>query len=202
MSAPSSRRSVRGGGNGKDQLTGGKDALSDMHRLLAAANVQPPYVLLGASFGGLLANLYANTYPDEVVGMVLLDSPFPDALSLERLVKPEDRYEALDAEDENETLERISHFKVFKASQRYIEHEPAIPVTYFSSIPESDAVIGLPAYDKRILKLQEAYAKRFSPGRYLRVDAPHFMEAAIPEQITKELRRVIASADTRPGSTN
>ena len=84
-----------------------------MHRLLAAANVQSPYVLLGASFGGLLANLYANTYPDEVVGMVLLDSPFPDALSLERLVKPEDRYEALNAEDENETLDRISHFKVF-----------------------------------------------------------------------------------------
>ena len=165
-----------------------------MRRLLAAANVKPPYVLLGASFGGLLANLYANTYPDEVVGMVLLDSPFPDALSLEHLVKPEDRYEASDAEDENESLERISHFKVLKASQRYIGNEPAIPLTYFSSIPESDAVIGQPEYDKRILKLQEAYAKRFSPGRYLRVDSPHFMEVAIPEQITKELRRVIASA--------
>ena len=179
-----------------------KDALSDMRRLLAAANVQPPYVLLGASFGGLLANLYANSYPDEVVGMVLLDSPFPDTLSLEHLVKPEDRYEAFVAEDENESLERISHFKVFKASQRHIGKEPAIPVTYLSSIPESDALIGQPEYDKRILKLQEAYAKRFSPGRYLRVDAPHFMEVAIPEQITKELRRVIASADTRSGSTN
>ena len=169
------------------------DALNDMRRLLAAAKVEPPYVLLGASFGGLLAYLYANTNPDEVVGMVLLDSPFPDALSLEHLVKPEDRYEAVDAEDENESLERISHFKAFKASQRYIGKEPAIPVTYFSSIPESDAVIGQPEYDKRILKLQEAYAKRFSPGRYLRVDAPHFMEVAIPEQITKELRRVIAA---------
>jgi pimeloyl-ACP methyl ester carboxylesterase len=179
-----------------------KDALSDMRRLLAAADVKPPYVLLGASFGGLPAYLYANTYPDEVVGMVLLDSMFPDALSLEHLVTPEDRYEASDAEDENESLERISHYKVLKASQPYIGKEPAIPVTYLSSIPESDAVIGQPEYDKRILKLQEAYVKRFSPGRYLRVDAPHFMEAAIPEQITKELRRVIASADTRSGSTN
>jgi hypothetical protein len=36
--------------------------------------------------------------------------------------------------------------------------------------------------------------KRFSPGRYVRVDAPHFMEVAIPEQIAEELRRVIAAA--------
>jgi pimeloyl-ACP methyl ester carboxylesterase len=173
-----------------------KDALSDMRRLLAAADVRPPYVLLGASFGGLLAYLYANTHPDEVAGMVLLDSPFPDALSLEHLVKPEDRYEASVAEDENESLERISHFKVLEASQRYIGKEPAIPVTYLSSIPESDAVIGQPEYDKKILRLQKAYVERFSPGRYLRVDAPHFMERAIPEKIAKELRRVIASPDS------
>jgi len=36
------------------------DAMRDLHRLLAAAGVDPPYVLLGASFGGLLAYLYAN----------------------------------------------------------------------------------------------------------------------------------------------
>ena len=60
-----------------------EDALTDMRRLLAAAKVEPPYVLLGASFGGLLSYLYANTYPDEVVGMVLLDSMFPDELSLD-----------------------------------------------------------------------------------------------------------------------
>ena len=129
--------------------------------------------------------------------MVLLDSPFPDELSLEGLIKPADRYKAFAREDENESLERISHYKVLKASQPYIGNEPAIPVTYLSSIPESDAVVGIPEYDKKVLRLQKAYAERFSPGRYLRVDSPHFMEAAIPEKITEELRRVIAAAGTR-----
>ena len=159
-----------------------KDAIGDLHALLAAADVGPPYVLVGASFGGLLSYLYANTYPDDVVGMVLLDSQFPDELALEHLFKPEDRYMASDAEDENESLEPISHFKVFNASEPYIGKEPAIPVTNLSSIPEGFDVndFNIPEYDRKILGLQKAYVERFAPGRYVRVDAPHFMEEAIP----------------------
>ena len=174
-----------------------KDALSDMHELLGAAHVEPPYVLLGASFGGLLAYLYANTYPNEVVGMVLLDSMFPDELALDPLFKPADRYRAFSAKDENDSLERISHYKVLRASQPYIGQEPEIPVTYLSSIPEGYDVndYGIPEYDKKILDLQKAYVERFSPGRYVRVHSPHFMEVAIPERITNELRRVIEASD-------
>jgi pimeloyl-ACP methyl ester carboxylesterase len=177
-----------------------QDALNDMRRMLAAADVEPPYVLLGASFGGMLAYLYANAHPDEVVGMVLLDSMFPDELSLDGLFPPTQRFKAFDAEDEA-SLERISHFKVIRAGQRYIGKEPAIPVTYLSSIPEGYDVndFGIPEYDRRILALQKAYVERFSPGRYLRVDAPHFMEVAIPERITAELRRVIAAAKVGSG---
>ena len=40
----------------------------DLHELLEVAGVDSPYVLLGASFGGVLADVYASTYPLEVVG--------------------------------------------------------------------------------------------------------------------------------------
>ena len=82
------------------------DAVNDLHDLLATAQVKPPYVLLGASFGGLLSYLYANLHSDEVVGMVLLDSPFPDELTLEHLFQPKDRYEAFDEEDGARPRER------------------------------------------------------------------------------------------------
>jgi pimeloyl-ACP methyl ester carboxylesterase len=172
------------------------DALDDMRRLLAAAHVTPPYVLLGASFGGLLAYLYANIHPDEVVGMVLLDSGFPDELRLERLFKPHDRLKGSSADDERNSLERISEYKVYRAAQRYIGKEPAIPVTYLSSIPEGFDVndFGIPEYNRRILGLQKAFVERFSPGRYVRVQAPHFMEVVLADRIDDELRRVIAAA--------
>jgi pimeloyl-ACP methyl ester carboxylesterase len=46
----------------------------ELHALLETAGVRPPYVLVGQSAGGILARLYALTYPSDVVGMVLVES--------------------------------------------------------------------------------------------------------------------------------
>jgi pimeloyl-ACP methyl ester carboxylesterase len=46
----------------------------DLHTLLQRAGVPPPYVLAGASFGGVNSRVYAGLYPDEVAGLVLIDS--------------------------------------------------------------------------------------------------------------------------------
>lgn len=51
-----------------------KNAVEDLHALLAVAKVQGPFVLVAHSYGGLVARLYAATYPDEVVGLVLIDT--------------------------------------------------------------------------------------------------------------------------------
>jgi hypothetical protein len=49
-------------------------AVNDLHTLLQVAGVSGPYVLAGASMGGLIAREYAHRFPSDVVGMVLLDS--------------------------------------------------------------------------------------------------------------------------------
>jgi pimeloyl-ACP methyl ester carboxylesterase len=41
---------------------------------LVAAQVQGPYVIVGHSYGGLIARLYASTCPDAVAGLVLEDA--------------------------------------------------------------------------------------------------------------------------------
>ncbi len=51
-----------------------QDLVKDLHTLLQTAKVPGPYVLAAHSFGGLFVRLYASTYPDEVVGMVLVDA--------------------------------------------------------------------------------------------------------------------------------
>lgn len=53
--------------------------VDDLHRLLRAAQIEPPYVLVGHSYGGMSMRLYADVYRDDVVGMVLVD---PSAVDL------------------------------------------------------------------------------------------------------------------------
>jgi pimeloyl-ACP methyl ester carboxylesterase len=64
------------------------DIADDLHKLLRAAGVPPPYVLVGHSFGGFNIRVFAARNRSEVAGMVLVDSadeftypgPMPDSL--------------------------------------------------------------------------------------------------------------------------
>lgn len=56
------------------QPTTAMAGVADLHALLRAAGVPGPYVLAGHSLGGFVARMYASIYPDEVVGMVVLDA--------------------------------------------------------------------------------------------------------------------------------
>lgn len=47
---------------------------ADLHALVAAADIRTPFVIVGHSYGGLVARLYAMTYPADVDGMVLVDA--------------------------------------------------------------------------------------------------------------------------------
>src|SRR5579863_1533802 len=50
----------------------------ELHALLQAAQVPPPYILVGHSMGGYDVRLFASLYRNEVAGMVLIDASHPD----------------------------------------------------------------------------------------------------------------------------
>jgi pimeloyl-ACP methyl ester carboxylesterase len=55
-----------------------RQIIKELHTLLGNAGVRGPYVLVGHSFGGTNMQVYASQYPDEVAGMVLVDSALED----------------------------------------------------------------------------------------------------------------------------
>jgi len=64
-----------------------QDIADDLHTLLDEAHIGGPYILVGHSIGGLHVRLYASRYPQDVAGMVLVDSSHPDQFArwLDRL---------------------------------------------------------------------------------------------------------------------
>jgi pimeloyl-ACP methyl ester carboxylesterase len=70
----------RAGQAWSDSAPGPKDGVqvaADLHILLSRAGEPGPYVLAGHSVGGTYAMVYAAEYPDDVAGLVLLDSASP-----------------------------------------------------------------------------------------------------------------------------
>ncbi|MEA5553383.1 alpha/beta hydrolase [Anabaena cylindrica UHCC 0172] len=50
-----------------------EEIVKELHILLKKAEIEPPYILVGDSFGSYNMRLYAHHFPEEVVGMVLTD---------------------------------------------------------------------------------------------------------------------------------
>jgi pimeloyl-ACP methyl ester carboxylesterase len=70
-------RPGRGWSDPTDTPQDGSRVAANLHTLLHAAHVPGPYLLAGHSFGGLYVLTYAAHYPDDVSGMVLIDSTSP-----------------------------------------------------------------------------------------------------------------------------
>jgi pimeloyl-ACP methyl ester carboxylesterase len=54
-----------------------KRAVAELRRVLKSANLAPPYILVGHSFGGFNVRYFAAKHPQEVSGMVLIESSYP-----------------------------------------------------------------------------------------------------------------------------
>ncbi|WP_166000320.1 alpha/beta hydrolase [Bacillus sp. Cs-700] len=50
------------------------EMVKELKELLEEMSITPPYLLVGHSFGGVNARLYASKYPDDVSGLILVDS--------------------------------------------------------------------------------------------------------------------------------
>lgn len=50
----------------------------DLHKLIQALDIETPLVLAGHRYGGMFVRKYAEKYPDDIAGLVLVDSSHPD----------------------------------------------------------------------------------------------------------------------------
>jgi pimeloyl-ACP methyl ester carboxylesterase len=116
----------RSGLGWSDRGTGAMDAATsatELHTALGAAGIGPPYVLAGHSYGGLVVRMFADRYPDEVAGLVLVDASHPDqwahipASRDGRTVAIGNRVTAL--------LARVGLLRLFRAERPFIAGLPA-----------------------------------------------------------------------------
>lgn len=111
------------------------DAVEDLNALLGTAGIEAPYVLVGFSFGGAIAQLYAATHPDDIAGLVLVESNHPlEVEQFEEHLTPaqieEDRAAML---DNPEQMDILVSFEQLQAAGS-LPNVPLVVVT--AGIPE------------------------------------------------------------------
>jgi pimeloyl-ACP methyl ester carboxylesterase len=77
----------RGGAGGSEPAPLPRDSehiASELHTALRNAGVEPPYVLVGQSIGGIHARVFAHRYPADMAGLVLVE-PTPEDFEAELL---------------------------------------------------------------------------------------------------------------------
>ncbi|MEO8506876.1 MAG: alpha/beta hydrolase [Betaproteobacteria bacterium] len=175
------------------------EGVADLHALLAAAHAQGPYVIVGHSYGGLIARLYVSTYPDAVAGLVL-----EDALS-------EGLYDRLTAA-QREVLEAINSLPepVYTVSSfaQVIAAPPAraMPMVILTAdlppisaddvasgvLPPSVTVEFVNALWSAQIAAQTALARLFPSARHItNTNSHHYIHLEQPQIVIDAIREVV-----------
>jgi len=88
--------------------------ITEFRTALKKANIPAPYILVGHSFGGLNAQLWAGLYPDEVLGVILVDSSHED--HFEKLPMPQLNHTAMMLASRLGIARLVTHLPVYKKS--------------------------------------------------------------------------------------
>lgn len=186
------------------------DIVSDLHTMLQNAEVPGPYVLVAHSAGGMMSRLYASTYPEEVVGMVLLDTSnengfieFKKALSPEQWTEFEaaavNNPELLDAYPEAEfiwtaPLEDDPNCAQVRQAQVDSPLRPMPLVVLKHGIPFADPFPGWPSdeMEQIMLELQEDLVALVPDARYGVAElSGHNIHQDQPELVIEAVRQVV-----------
>lgn len=171
----------------------GADSVRDLHGLLDAAAVPGPYLLVGFSFGGLLAIMYAGTYPDRVVGLVSLDGSLPTDDAVDQLIPKDERAQVMAEQEANQ--ERVEFYPTVDEAKPLVAKVPDVPVIYLAArpveLPPTWPVQRMRAF---IAAKQAQFTKAVPNGRLVEVQSSHDIDLERPELVIKEINRILKTA--------
>jgi pimeloyl-ACP methyl ester carboxylesterase len=172
----------------------GKRVVEDLRDLVQHLQLNPPYVLVAHSLGGIFANLFARMCPDEIKAVIFVESSNPLEIIEQKKFKPPVILDLL-----NSALQKIektfdpytfSEDEVIEQSLFQIEQAPSFPNIHLSVI---SGMQKMPFVPKKSFEIHVKYQYRLldlskHSRHYLAHKSGHFPQITEPEIIVDAIR--------------
>lgn len=188
----------RFGVGGSDKPKEAQDGRTIVHTLREALNkvgFEAPYLLVGHSLGGLYANLFARLYPNEVAGMVFLESSHPEDLSLNeyqgKTVKAINK--VLSAVDSFSTHKKFNEVNFVKETVNQIQQEDSFPdIPVYVITGGKEGVMTPAEVRKKRLENQLQYLSLSSKSKHIIAKkSGHFPQLSEPEIVIETITECV-----------
>jgi pimeloyl-ACP methyl ester carboxylesterase len=190
----------RAGLGASDAIPGMHDAgdeIKDLERLLDRARIAPPYVLVGHSYGGLLARLFAHAHPEQTGGVVQVDAEGRDAWRRGRAAWPNSLApRARRAIAEREVLSGVD-MRASAALASGIRSLGDKPLVVISAARSRELFTGVPSavyprWNRSWRVMQDELARLSSDHAHvLALRSDHFIQNDQPDLVTRAIRAVV-----------
>jgi pimeloyl-ACP methyl ester carboxylesterase len=179
------------------------DAVADLQRLIEAAHLRGPFVLVGHSTGGLITRLFAATHPGEVAGMVEVDAlseflqgPLDPAQIAAYDELNNGPIEGLDYPDLEQILFRPSFAEMRAAAHRHpLADIPLSVISRAIPLPLPDGLpagLTTPVVERAWREAQDRLAKLTPDAVHVIAHhSSHYIMFSQPELIIAQVRRVV-----------
>jgi pimeloyl-ACP methyl ester carboxylesterase len=181
---------------------GARAHAAQLHELLEVAGVPRPIILVGHSYGGLVAMIEAAEHPVDLAGLVLVDSSHPGQDERMKSVLTSSQVKVM-----NEYIDQLAEVADFHASLQEASAVygslPAIPLTVITAMKVERFDDDPPDYPYEALKagwldMQAEHARLRPDARHVKADAGHYIHQDAPDLVVDEILRMVDALEGPP----
>jgi pimeloyl-ACP methyl ester carboxylesterase len=175
---------------------------AELHALLHAAKVPPPYILVGHSLGGAIVQVFAHSYPTEVAGLVLVD---PENGRLDEMLRARMtatdwavRQKAVDEAMPNMPAAVKAEMNAYQGSGKYVDEAfplPDVPVILLTGTKKNPEFPGNPLEQDLKLELHNALLAKMPGGKHvLAPNSRHYIQNDAPNLVIEAIRGIVSNS--------
>jgi pimeloyl-ACP methyl ester carboxylesterase len=168
-----------------------KQIAQELHTALQKARIAPPYVLVGHSFGGIYVRVFADLYPKEVAGLVLID---PSQEAFDEWTKGHPEAQRFSREEQIAKAPAGVRDESAEVSASYAQAREAkvpagIPVILLTAMKDDTMPVDV---RKVWSQLHEAWIAKVPGGKHIVVEnSGHFIQGEQPQVVIDAIRQVV-----------